>query len=126
MKGYMCAMLLTALVILVSVGQMAAGSSNGAAGQMPAYYDGQLFISNFKEMPAKGTLLQHNKSITTISMCDQCAAGLNFVSVRDAIQDRRSRRCVLPCCSPILAGADVAVLPCCSCDAGKAAGEGAA
>jgi hypothetical protein len=123
----MHAMLLTALVILVSAGQVAAGSSNGAAGQIPAYYDGQLFTSNVKEMPAKGTLLQHNKSINTIYMCDQCAAaGLNFVSVRDAIQGGRSWRCVLPCCSPILAGADVAVLPCCSCDAGKAAGEGAA
>jgi hypothetical protein len=87
MKRYMCAILLTALVVLVSVGQVAAGSSNGTAGQMPAYYDGQLFTINLKEMPSEGTLLQHNKSINTIYMCDQCvASGLDFVSVLDAIQ----------------------------------------
>lgn len=68
-----------------------AGSMNGSAGQMPAFYDGQLFTINFKEQPssAEQSLLAHNGSINTIYMCDSCAgeiAGGDFTSVLDAIQ----------------------------------------
>lgn len=87
MKRFRWAVVLTALVFLTTSGRVAASSSNGAAGQMPAYYDGQLFNINFKQMPSEGVLLQHNKSINTIYMCDQCmASGFDFVSVLDAIQ----------------------------------------
>jgi hypothetical protein len=62
---------------------------NGAAGQMPAYYDGQLFTINFKELPsnAESSALVHNKSINTIYMSDQAQAlGVTFTGVIDAIQ----------------------------------------
>jgi hypothetical protein len=62
------------------------GNPNGAAGQMPAFYDGHLFTINFKEQPSEGVLLGRNQ-INTIYMCDACtAAGVEFVSVLDAIQ----------------------------------------
>lgn len=66
-----------------------AGSPNGSAGQMPAFYDDHLFTINFKEEPASAepSLINHNHSINTIFMCDQCEArGLMFISVLDAIQ----------------------------------------
>ena len=64
-----------ALVLLVLNGPAAAGSANGSAGDMPAFYDGQLFTINFKEEPssAEQSLLAHNGSINTIYMCDSCA-----------------------------------------------------
>ena len=58
-------------------------------GNMDAYYDGELFTINFMELPPGGEAanLQHNTSINTIYMCDQCmASGFMFVSVLDAIQ----------------------------------------
>ena len=74
---------------LAASGQAVAGSDNGSAGQMPAFYDGRLFNINFKEQPATGesSLLNHNGSINIIYMCDQCESmGFMFVSVLDAIQ----------------------------------------
>ena len=70
----------------------AASSSNGRAGTMMAYYDGQLFTINFTELPAgdEAATLGHNKSINTIYQCDACEGlignGGMFVSVLDAIQ----------------------------------------
>ena len=45
-----------------------AESMNGAAGQMPAYYDGQLFIVNMKELPstASASTIAQNPSINQI------------------------------------------------------------
>jgi len=66
-----------------------AGSMNGSAGIMPAFYDGILFNINFKEQPANATqsLLAHNKSINTIYMSDNgLPGGAMFISVLDAIQ----------------------------------------
>jgi hypothetical protein len=72
-------------------GSRAAVSDNGSAGTMPAYYDGQLFTINFKELPsgAEAATLAHNGSINTIYQCDACEGlihGGMFVSVLDAIQ----------------------------------------
>src|SRR5205823_6769778 len=58
---------------------------------MPAYYDGQRFTINFKELPAGGesATLARNGSINTIYQCDSCEgaiAGGMFISVLDAIQ----------------------------------------
>jgi hypothetical protein len=82
-----------ALCVLVTVlalpAQALASSPNGSAGQMPAFYDGQLFTINFKQQPSggEGSLLTHNGSINTIYMSDQAeAAGVMFTSVLDAIQ----------------------------------------
>jgi hypothetical protein len=76
--------------LLGSLGVAAAGSLNGSAGQMPAYYDDQLFTINFKELPsgAEQTKLSNNTpQINTIYMSDQAvAAGFDFISVLDAIQ----------------------------------------
>jgi len=82
-------------VIFVSVlleGAAWAGSMNGSAGAMPAFYDDQLFTINFKELPPSGeaAVLANNKSINVIYMCDACEGalpgGASFVSVIDAIQ----------------------------------------
>ena len=78
--------------LLGSLGVAVAGSLNGSAGQMPAFYDGQLFTINFMELPPSGeaAALAQNKSINTIYMCDACMGQLpgggSFVSVLDAIQ----------------------------------------
>src|SRR5260370_17377615 len=66
-----------------------AASDNGAAGDMPALYDGELFTINFKKMPPGGTdaNIQHNGSINTIYMSDPgLPGGEPFISVLDAIQ----------------------------------------
>ena len=82
-----------ALVVLAAAMVLPAGilaaSPNGSAGDMPAYYDGQLFTINFKQQTSVGeaSLLKHNGSINTIYMSDQAeAAGVMFTSVLDAIQ----------------------------------------
>ena len=73
-------------------GSSQAGSMNGVAGSMPAFYDGTLFTINFKELPPGGESanLTQNGSINTIYMCDTCEGqlpgGASFVSVIDAIQ----------------------------------------
>ncbi len=69
-----------------------AASMNGSGGDMPAFYDGQTFTINFKELPPGGeaAAIAQNKSINTIYMCDACEnalpGGASFVSVIDAIQ----------------------------------------
>ena len=69
-----------------------AGSMNGVAGSMPAFYDDTLFTINFMELPSGGEAanLTHNGSINTIYMCDACEGqlpgGASFMSVLDAIQ----------------------------------------
>lgn len=76
-----------AFVVLVS--PVMAGSENGSAGDMPAFYDGQLVTINFKELPpgGEGANLQHNGSINFIFMSDGgLPGGEPFISVLDAIQ----------------------------------------
>jgi len=88
-------LILGLLVAVAAAGQALASNPNGSSGQMPAYYDGQLFTINFKQepTPAELALLRHNHSINTIYMCDMCAGKTvggdtngDFVSVLDAIQ----------------------------------------
>ena len=82
------------LVVLVSAAMLVAlgggishagnGNGNGSGGDMPAYYDDQLFTINFKLLKPD---LHHNPSFNTIYQCDQCVEqGLDFISVLDAIQ----------------------------------------
>ena len=74
------------LVVLMSslAGSALASNPNGSGGDMPSFYDGQLFTINFKLLKPD---LHKNPSFNTIYQCDSCAAsGLNFVSVLDAIQ----------------------------------------
>ena len=81
---------MSALALAVTLGSMARGSSeNGSAGDMPAYYDHELFTINFKELPSGGESanLQHNGSINTIYMSDPgLPGGQPFIAVLDAIQ----------------------------------------
>ena len=65
-----------------------AGSANGSAGVIPAYYDGNLFKIQFVEFSpaAERTLLQHNASLNFIYQSDPgLPGGQPFVSVIDAI-----------------------------------------
>ena len=50
------------------------GSLNGIAGAMPAYYDGQFFTINFKELPPGGedANIRHNHSTRFISLTAAC------------------------------------------------------
>src|SRR5260370_42253247 len=68
--------LVPAAVAVVAALSAYAGNANGSAGDMPAYYDHQLFTINFKELPpgGEGANLQSNGSINTIYMSD---AGLS-------------------------------------------------
>src|SRR5215831_13635077 len=82
-------LMLGTLLLLSLSALVVAGSPNGSAGQMPAYYDDVLFTINFKELPSGGesAVLAHNKSINTIYMSDQAMMmGFDFISVLDAIQ----------------------------------------
>ena len=80
------------LFAAVAIGMAAtcpAGSLNGSAGDMPAYYDHQLFTINFKELPedAAHAVLAHNQSLNLIFMSeDRLPDGHEFVAVIDAIQ----------------------------------------
>ena len=64
------------------------GSLNGAAGQMPAYYDGQLFTVNMKELPdnASAATIAKNQSINEIYTTRDLDDEQEFFPVIDAIQ----------------------------------------
>ena len=89
MKLRLFAASLGAVLALFWGGPALAGSTNGSAGDMPAFYDGELFTINLKELPpdAERSVLAHNKSINHIYMSDQAVSlGFDFISVLDAIQ----------------------------------------
>src|SRR3954468_17650248 len=69
-----------------NVALAAQGSKNGAASQMPAFYDGELFTVNMKEMPASDPLIQHNSSINEIFASNDLDEEQDFIPVIDAIQ----------------------------------------
>jgi hypothetical protein len=71
-----------------AAGAVAARSTNGAAGQMPAYYDGELFTVNMKEQPdnASAALIGKNPSINEIYASNDLDDEQDFVPVIDAIQ----------------------------------------
>jgi len=81
---------LSALALALSLnGSALAASDNGSAGDMPAFYDGELLTINFMELPSGGEQanIQRNGSINTIYMSDPgLPGGQPFVSVLDAIQ----------------------------------------
>ncbi len=79
---------LSAATASTNVAFAAQGSMNGAAGQMPAFYDGAQFTVNMKEMPAgaEGSLLATNPSINTIYASNDLDEEQDFIPVIDAIQ----------------------------------------
>ena len=68
------------------VAHAAQGSPHGAATQMPAYYDGELFTVNMFEVPASDPLIAHNSSINVIYATNDLDEEQDFFPVIDAIQ----------------------------------------
>jgi hypothetical protein len=62
------------------------GPQNGAAGQMPAFYDGAAVVVNTIEVPASDPLLAHNRSVNTIYASNDLDEEQEFAPVIDAIQ----------------------------------------
>ena len=94
--GWKSARVFIALVLLsicwsacqgqTNVALAAQGNTNGAAGQMPAYYDGVLFTVNMKEMPSSDPLIGNNPSVNTIYASNDLDEEQDFIPVIDAIQ----------------------------------------
>jgi len=83
------ALALGSILALGGHASAAAPNTNGAAGDMPAYYDGKLFTINFKELSpdAEKSAIAHNSAINKIYMSDPgLPGGQMFISVLDAIQ----------------------------------------
>jgi hypothetical protein len=66
----------------------ATGSVNGAAGQMPAYFEGQLFTINIKQQSdnASASLIGKNASINEIYASNDLDEEQDFIPVINAIQ----------------------------------------
>ncbi len=76
------------LALATLAGSAQAGSANGAASAIPAYYDHNLFTIQFVEFSpaAEKSLLQHNGSLNFIYQSDPgLPGGQPFISVIDAI-----------------------------------------
>ena len=79
-----CCVLIGTTLLISMAGAAFAASPNGSGGDMPAFYDDQIFTINFKLLKPD---LHKNPSFNIIYQCDACeASGLDFVSVLDAIQ----------------------------------------
>lgn len=66
----------------------AEGSMNGAAGQMPAYYDGELFTVNMKELSdtASDSIIGKKPNLNEIYASNDLDEEQDFIPVIDAIQ----------------------------------------
>jgi hypothetical protein len=75
------------LVGLTGSGALAAqGNPNGAAGQRPVFYEGNLVTVNMFEVPAAdGSVLDMNQSVNTIYATNDLDEEQDFNSVIDAI-----------------------------------------
>jgi hypothetical protein len=67
-------------------GHAAQGSPKRAAGQMPAYYDGELFTVNMFEVPASDPLIERDPTINIIYATNDLDEEQDFAPVIDAIQ----------------------------------------
>ena len=74
------------LLAMSSLGFAAQGNTNSAAGQMPAYHDGSLFVVNMKEMPASDPLIEHNPGTNQIYASNDLDEEQEFIPVIDSIQ----------------------------------------
>ncbi len=90
-----CALVALGLLFLFGIaGQVwmnpalaAPGDPEGKTTQMPAYYDGEQFTVNMKEMPNSDPLIEHNGSINTIyAVRDLDEPQGDIIPVIDAIQ----------------------------------------
>ena len=69
-----------------SMSPAAQSNTNGSAGQMPAYYEGQLFTVNMKEQPSSDSLIAKNANVNEIYASNDLDDEQDFVPVIDAIQ----------------------------------------
>jgi len=79
-------LVMTAEPSLAKTEAVRAGSVHGAAGQMPAYYEGELFTVNMLEVAASDALLRHNPSLNEIYASNDLDEEQDFFPVIDAIQ----------------------------------------
>src|SRR3989475_12968614 len=88
MKQHVFKLIVGTNVALTLVTGAQAGSANGSASVIPAYYDGNLFNVQFVEFSpaAERSLLQHNTSLNFIYQSDPgLPGGEPFISVIDAV-----------------------------------------
>jgi hypothetical protein len=71
-----------------NVALAAEGNTNGAAGQMPAYYEGELFTVNMKELPAtaSASIIGNNPNLNEIYASNDLDEEQDFIPVINAIQ----------------------------------------
>ncbi len=79
-------MFVSSLLLLALTVQSMAANMNGKAGQMPAFYDGELFTVNMMEVPASDPLILHNPSINKIYASNDLDEEQDFIPVINAIQ----------------------------------------
>jgi len=89
--GWNSARILTTVVLLSTCwggfqAHAVQGSTKGAAGQMPAYYDGELFTVNMFEVPASDPVIDHDPSLNIIYATNDLDEEQDFVPVITAIQ----------------------------------------
>ena len=84
MKKLLLLTVVVAGLLLVPVAVASAASTNGVAGAIPVYYDGNLLTMNFKEMPAAAQTPIHDRN-GQINVVYQSDATPGFISVVDAI-----------------------------------------
>src|SRR2546427_8168383 len=88
MKNHLFKLITGANLALALVAVARAGSANGSASAIPAYYDHHLFTIQFVEFSpaAEKSLLQHNASLNFIYQSDRdLPGGQPFISVIDAV-----------------------------------------
>ena len=80
----MCLLLLAGWNVTSAAG----GSPNGRASQMPAFYEGDLFTVNMKELPqnASASIIAKNPNFNTIYATNDLDDEQDFFPVIDAIQ----------------------------------------
>jgi hypothetical protein len=88
LAGVCAAAFLLLSVAIPTTALAASPNTKGAAGQMPAFYDGEVFTVNMKEMPdhASDALIGTNPSINTIYASNDLDDEQDFMPVIDAIQ----------------------------------------
>jgi hypothetical protein len=85
-RVFIAAVLLCAFQGQTNVASAAQGSPHGAASQMPAYYDGELFTVNMFEVPASDPIIAHNSGANIIYATHDLDEEQDFVPVINAIQ----------------------------------------
>jgi hypothetical protein len=85
-KQIFIVMVVSSLLLLAVTVPSMAGNMNGAAGQMPAFYDCQLFTVNMMQVPNSDPLILHNRSVNKIFASNDLDEEQEFIPVINAIQ----------------------------------------